>query len=101
MQVGGGATAQTQHFPNIICRVAPWRAPHGPLQAPPAYGNPAFVRDHYTAATNYILQPSLGTTSGPGAVECTRCSAGEFAEGVQRTDQGLPSCFHSIPWPDE
>ena len=47
---GGGATAQTQKFPNLICRVAPWRAPHGPLRVPPAYGNPAFVRDHYTVA---------------------------------------------------
>ena len=27
--VGGGATAQTQNFPNVICRVAPWRPPMG------------------------------------------------------------------------
>ena len=41
----GGATAQTQNFPNIICRVTPWHAAHGPLQVLPAYGNPTFVRD--------------------------------------------------------
>ena len=97
---GGGAASQTRNFPNIIRRVAPWRAAHGPLRVLLACGNLAFVRD-ITAENAFVRVYPAGwsteTRNGNRfSGRTARCSLQGGATG-RKLRPRRPQCMWGAP----